>query len=74
MHISRDSVFMVADLFSLQFIESEAAMIKDFSIIFFPPRILPCFPSFSFSKIELTGSTVQASRIQLRIRLHLHMS
>jgi len=54
MHISRDSVFMVADLFSLQFIESEAAMIKDFSIIFFPPRILPCFPSFSFSKIELT--------------------
>lgn len=60
MHIFRESVFLVADLFFLQFVESEAAVIKDFSIIFFPPKILPCFSPVSFTKIELAGSAVQA--------------
>ena len=59
MYIFQDSV-LVVELFYLQFVEGEAAVIKYFSIIFFPPKVLPCFSSFSFTKIEFTGSTVQA--------------
>ena len=59
MYIFRDSVLAV-ELLYLQLVEGEAAVIKYFSIVFFPSKILPCFSSFSFTKTQLTGSTVQA--------------